>query len=204
MDPKPFDALARRVAAMHVDDPVDDGEYLGPVVDMPDVGLVGPVQAHRDPVEVVADGSSWGCRVVLGPATYLRRPVGSCETGDEVQSHVDARRHPRGGDDVPVIDVPDVGSHLDARVDLGEKVEHCPVRRGGPTGEHSGSGVDEGPGAHTRQYWYLLSLAADSVQVGAVVEHAAGSLPAGVDHHLELRAVGEGVLGADHGPPWHS
>ena len=45
------------------------------------------------------------------------------EPRDEVERHVDSRRHARGGDDLAAVDEPVVGPHLDRRIDRGEPFE---------------------------------------------------------------------------------
>lgn len=50
------DVLCARFSVMHVDRAVKDGEDFFPVVHMPSVGLVGPVQAYGNAAHV------WQCR----------------------------------------------------------------------------------------------------------------------------------------------
>ncbi len=47
-----LDVLLRALAVVHVDRAVEDHEDLGPVVDVPDVGLVGPVQPDGSAVDL--------------------------------------------------------------------------------------------------------------------------------------------------------
>jgi hypothetical protein len=50
--------------------------------------------------------------VILDVLPHLTRPIWADQSDDEVQSHVDAGGHPRGGDRVAVIDEPLVASHI--------------------------------------------------------------------------------------------
>lgn len=53
-----LDLLRTLRSVVHVDLPLEDDEHLGPVIDVPDVGLVGPVQAHG----CIGDSGEVGCR----------------------------------------------------------------------------------------------------------------------------------------------
>jgi len=43
---EPYRFLDPRVPVLHVDEPIQHNENLGPIVDVPFVGLVRPVQPH--------------------------------------------------------------------------------------------------------------------------------------------------------------
>ena len=66
--------------------------------------------------------------------------------GDEIQAGVDPRRASRGGQDVSVVDIKDVGVHGDLRVSRRELHRVTPMRRRPPPVEEPRRGQDEDTG----------------------------------------------------------
>ena len=81
---------------------------------------------------------------VLSVIDDVKSKVGPEVTAYEVEAQVDRRRLAGRGEHVALVDVEDVGAHVDLRVAAGQVVGVHPVRGRGPAVEQACRGQQEG------------------------------------------------------------
>lgn len=114
-----------------------------------------------------------------------------------MQSHINARRYAGCRDDVPVVDEPIVGTHIDVFAERSQEVERRPVGCGRSTVKESCVSKHEGSCANTR---HQRSCAGDVAHPGPdvfIAELPASALASRKDKNVDWRVVLVRVVGND-------
>jgi len=118
---------------------------------------------------------------------------------DDVEGHVDARRHSGRGDDA-VVHHPQVALDLDPVTQRLEEIEGAPMRGRTAAVEQTGAREEQRARAHRRDLPGPGGHAADPGQRGLIVEQGAGPEASGHDEEVDARRLGEAEVRQDAEP----